>query len=40
MVPQLRSALRRPMPHLIEDVAGVGALVVILIASMHLPGFF
>lgn len=39
MISDLASALRRARPTLLQDMAGGAALVVLLLASLHLPAF-
>lgn len=40
MMETITSAIRRSRATLLEDIAGVAALFVTLIAALHLPGFF
>lgn len=39
MMTDIKTAFRRTQATLLQDVIGAGALVVMLIAGLHLPGF-
>ncbi|WP_255625604.1 hypothetical protein [Sedimentitalea arenosa] len=38
MICQLKSAFQRSRPTLLQDAAGAGALVIMLLVALHLPG--
>ncbi|MEY8827580.1 hypothetical protein AB9K34_04050 [Sedimentitalea sp. XS_ASV28] len=38
MMNQIRTALRRTQDTLLQDAIGAGALVVMLVVALHLPG--
>lgn len=40
MIAQFRTTLSRSADTLVEDFIGAGALAVILLGALHLPGFF
>lgn len=39
MIAQIKTAIYRSRDTLIQDAAGAGALVVMLLVALHLPGF-
>ncbi|SEO27824.1 hypothetical protein SAMN04490248_103133 [Salinihabitans flavidus] len=38
MLTQFRSVIRNAQPHLVQDVLGGVALMVLLVVALHLPG--
>ncbi len=40
MIRQIKSSFLRSQPTLLPDMAGVAALMVMLVIALHLPGFF
>jgi len=40
MIGQIKSSFLRSQPTLLPDLAGVVALMVMLVVTLHLPGFF
>lgn len=40
MIAQLKSTLQNAQSTLLQDAIGAGALMVMLVAALHLPGLF
>ncbi len=40
MMSQIKTALRRTQDTLLQDAIGAGALVVMLVVALHLPGVY